>query len=1183
MERQIDRIAAAVGEIQDKMGEWLNYSKKAMAKSDANIKVLAETLEERMREILRTSPAVKKLEGGDEGGAMDAKHSELLRRTEEMVNAKLCEFGSLVETEGSNQSQRVQELTLEVRESVPKRVDELGKHVKSLKKAVDAYGQTGLQMVALQKEIQGAVNGMAATERPSKLGETLRSKIDEVEAKILPVLEEVKRAQQGESGGGGAGGTSKKNSDPRVSNQQQTLSDETRLIQVFNALSELKNITSTKNQELKSLISSKDQEIKTLLASKDQEVKTMIASKEQLTSKSLGELKGELRAKFSEVIKNQKYSVKSYQGTEELKKTLAADSKTLSQMSAALKDAKQTRDLASRANETVDQNRAFLEAVRDSQTEITKNLKDLRESVDGEARSSKKTFGTVLGTVEKKLLEALKEQHEVMVEVQKQQQQQQQQQQQPAASTPQVVSRPTRGRGRGRSAHSQASQRIITTSPGDASASASLDELKAELAQQNEKVLGEISKLDTSADLLKQLEELSPRIEHIEKAVAETLPNDFGALNAALEENLCVNLEERIRATQKDALQETFQKFDVMEARLAVIRKYAKHGTQECLQEIKQIKSSGAAPSATVQLNGECPRHEQPRRIVLVKFVVFPIHMHEYIHSSPVGDHLPALIKTELRSLGLPGENDLKRLENSMAGVDAKAAELLSSLAQGREVQEEQFEALADTILNPVTEMRPVLDSVRSDVKDLLTKQASSASPPSGFSSPTADKGKCLSPTALGISPTSFFRMEERHKECLQHLKDLKDVCEGHQAALKKVAISGVGGGGGGGGGTAEEDKNRSLETINTLIGLLHQVEKKQTEGADRSIDYQTSFNTVFTELVTSLESVHHLLLEREGRALVVGELPRLEKDLRQRIAALGELETKLKQQQGTSCSEELPRMVQKCVRYLDSLLKEGVLLEGGGAGPSVGGEGGEQQASPDGQTYHDIYQRFVSTSGGVGGGVGGGSETTDVAKAKAPPVKKRGRLQKRMQQQLQQQQQQQQVAEAEGEPERFSVRSARIAAVTKRGRVSYAESDDEEEEEEDDQKEERKKVREERAGEVEEEEEEEEEQEEEDDDGSVVIAMDEEEKAELKRMQRVRVKVQPLPKRMRTEQKQQQQQQQKRLSAASNEDESATSATSATSAASAPALPKAEKKTSSASSSTPDPIYINKSKKSTL
>merc|ERR1712110_1101172 len=58
----------------------------------------------------------------------------------------------------------------------------------------------------------------------------------------------------------------------------------------------------------------------------------------------------------------------------------------------------------------------------------------------------------------------------------------------------------------------------------------------------------------------------------------ETFPDNINGCFAGLEENLCANLEGRVQEIANGNLKEVCNRFDTIEQRLLIIRKYVKHG-----------------------------------------------------------------------------------------------------------------------------------------------------------------------------------------------------------------------------------------------------------------------------------------------------------------------------------------------------------------------------------------------------------------------------------------------------------------------------------------------------------------------------------------------------------------------------------------------------------------------------
>ena len=93
------------------------------------------------------------------------------------------------------------------------------------------------------------------------------------------------------------------------------------------------------------------------------------------------------------------------------------------------------------------------------------------------------------------------------------------------------------------------------------------------------------SEILNSIEDLKQLTSSMPHtvndlVPLIEKAVSDiqTFPDEVNNCFAGLEENLCANLEGRVKQISLSSLKEIADRFDTVEQRLLVIRKYAKHG-----------------------------------------------------------------------------------------------------------------------------------------------------------------------------------------------------------------------------------------------------------------------------------------------------------------------------------------------------------------------------------------------------------------------------------------------------------------------------------------------------------------------------------------------------------------------------------------------------------------------------
>ena len=75
--------------------------------------------------------------------------------------------------------------------------------------------------------------------------------------------------------------------------------------------------------------------------------------------------------------------------------------------------------------------------------------------------------------------------------------------------------------------------------------------------------------------------DLFPLVEKIGGDISK-IPDDIGNYMAGLEENLCINLITKIKGIHKTSLQAIFGRFETIEQRMAVIRKYVKYGGGVC-------------------------------------------------------------------------------------------------------------------------------------------------------------------------------------------------------------------------------------------------------------------------------------------------------------------------------------------------------------------------------------------------------------------------------------------------------------------------------------------------------------------------------------------------------------------------------------------------------------------------
>jgi len=106
--------------------------------------------------------------------------------------------------------------------------------------------------------------------------------------------------------------------------------------------------------------------------------------------------------------------------------------------------------------------------------------------------------------------------------------------------------------------------------------------LSDEMSKQGDVQLRVLNSIDdlklTASSTAKLIQDNLPFLQEIRCDISQ-LPDDIARNMAALEENLCVNLETNIREIDKFNLQSILRRFDAIEYRMAVIRKYVKYGS----------------------------------------------------------------------------------------------------------------------------------------------------------------------------------------------------------------------------------------------------------------------------------------------------------------------------------------------------------------------------------------------------------------------------------------------------------------------------------------------------------------------------------------------------------------------------------------------------------------------------
>lgn len=398
------------------------------------------------------------------------------------------------------------------------------------------------------------------------------------------------------------------------------------------------------------------------------------------------------------------------------------------------------------------------------------------------------------------------------------------------------------------------------------------------------------------------LHDLVPKIDQIAKEVHE-IPNATLGNNACLEENLCANLDKVIKEEHEKTMSKISDKFETMDHRLAVIRKYAKHGPSAA----GGLTNSQESPSPHVAPSG--PLEPQ--------------------HSTSGLDRVMNHITQECQRLaGNPNQTDvtanlnqtMERLIPMVEDIHAMDKQLIQDMAR-EAVIEDQMQVVADTILQEFNKMPPVLDKMvvllendfHSLVEQSLVQASTSGGKGGGQGNPNAG-------ALLSIIKTEE-KLLAKQNECMVLLTEMQKANARYDENLRdigevKAAVYNL---------SQDLSPAKTNEAVKKLVEYLKRVQNAQSqilERADRSIHFQTTLNDIFKKLVPTLEVIQNCLDEREGQNLDSGDLSKLCADLQEKISALDELESELSAPKTQTC-EDLRELVQMIVKVLDRLLKD--------------------------------------------------------------------------------------------------------------------------------------------------------------------------------------------------------------------------------------------------------------------
>ena len=228
----------------------------------------------------------------------------------------------------------------------------------------------------------------------------------------------------------------------------------------------------------------------------------------------------------------------------------------------------------------------------------------------------------------------------------------------------------------------------------------------------------------------------------IEKAMAEieTFPDNINGCIAGLEENLCANLEGRLRPIPNKYFKEVCDKFDTIEQRLLIIRKYVKYG-QSTSKETQSDNGSDTArddgKDISFAINNTISYETVVEKMDSIYNAIEQVFNEETNLQKDVEQMKNSLLCLNDLKLDMSGEriqrlaSDLSTQVISMykdefstpltniANVQLKILEQQDQQAKAAEV-EDQFLALADEIMPRIKELKAIEDNLVTFCQDSL-------------------------------------------------------------------------------------------------------------------------------------------------------------------------------------------------------------------------------------------------------------------------------------------------------------------------------------------------------------------------------------------------------------------------------------------------------------------------------
>ena len=399
--------------------------------------------------------------------------------------------------------------------------------------------------------------------------------------------------------------------------------------------------------------------------------------------------------------------------------------------------------------------------------------------------------------------------------------------------------------------------------------------LSATYVENSNKILKEIEKINddngahseilNSVEDLKQLTSSTPHAVHdlvpqIEKMAADIakIPDDIGGYTAGLEENLCANLEGRIKDVHMQSLA-------IIEQRLAVIKKYVKYGNNTSNFERNDTGIPDQDNGASNKFTNDDSHYPS---------TISPTNHAEMV--GPITQECKGMIEESFNNF----KDDLKQIIDNNIGTTLNTLytveqQILNEQAKAV-VIEEQFEALVNTLMQPIIDLKSYQSDVTNNFVNVSIKEMEE-------------------------------RLSSKQNEGVALLKDIRTISD--------IATNY---------GPALAENQHAIGLVSRLVKHLIHVQKMQEEllkQGDKSIECQTATNQVFETLVPTLEEIQNFLEKGENQIVDFGEIPELTKQLLGKINSLNELESKFLASPRLSNCEDLSELIITCLTVLDNLV----------------------------------------------------------------------------------------------------------------------------------------------------------------------------------------------------------------------------------------------------------------------